>query len=926
VRVSSRVGSSVADHARGRVARVVADFLKIDPAAIDPHMPLVLYGLDSVGSMELVAELERALERELPEWLLLEHPDLEALVRALEEAVRLKPDATQITPPRAATTVASGAATTVASGFSRTAELQQMLADSILPADIRPPAAGTAGTESRILLTGATGFLGAYLLRDLLDMTDAEIWCLVRGTDADSSGRIAANLARYGLNPRTDGRIHAVGGDLTLPGFGLRPSLYRDLSELIDAIYHVAADVNWVLPYGALRRANVVGTRELLRLACTHRSKAFHFISSLSVCYATGGPAIVGEDDDMLPHVDRLPLGYAQSKCVAESLTRQAALRGLPIRIHRPPLIVGDSRSGTSNLDDLVALLIKGCVQMGTAPDLDWTFDAMPVDFVSSAIVRLGQDFHHQGHWHLHHPQPRHWRECVLWMNMFGYSVRLVPYQQWQQHLTVDSSSPQHALHPLRSFFLRPRDEGIGIGGSTVPELYQEGRRSAVTGDVTRRAMATLGLEYPRLDAELFDRYFVSYLSRGFLPQPAQSASTRPTKRTAGCHEDPRFLEGLLRRHSGDPGLRVRSVSINPIGTGHSVISELTSWRRQRSAGLFKCQLTIERTGTTDPECVDLVIKAKPSDRDAIDVGQTVAAMCDERLERAFREYRERIGLAGSHLRELAVYEHADVRVQRYLPQCFGTWRNDECEEWGLALEHLQSLTLLNAVDQPKSWSRPHIDSVISGLSDLHAIWYGREPALQNAVWLDEGLSRARACELTPLWGALAAHAAPYFRAWVGPSMTRTHRQLVDSIDKWWQPLEQQPRTLIHNDFSPRNVALRQDDHGFRLCAYDWELATPGPPQRDLAEFLCFVLHPGVSLHEVDCLVERHRHLLETAAATSIPRDPWREGFRSALADLLIDKLAFYALVNRVRSQPYLPRVLRTWQRLFTLFSQRVDE
>jgi aminoglycoside phosphotransferase (APT) family kinase protein len=148
----------------------------------------------------------------------------------------------------------------------------------------------------------------------------------------------------------------------------------------------------------------------------------------------------------------------------------------------------------------------------------------------------------------------------------------------------------------------------------------------------------------------------------------------------------------------------------------------------------------------------------------------------------------------------------------------------------------------------------------------------------------------------------------------------------VDSIDKWWQPLEQQPRTLIHNDFSPRNVALRQDDHGFRLCAYDWELATPGPPQRDLAEFLCFVLHPGVSLHEVDCLVERHRHLLETAAATSIPRDPWREGFRSALADLLIDKLAFYALVNRVRSQPYLPRVLRTWQRLFTLFSQRVDE
>jgi thioester reductase-like protein len=872
---------------------VVADFLKIDPAAIDPHMPLVLYGLDSVGSMELVAELERALERELPEWLLLEHPDLETLVRALEEDVR-------------------------------TAALQQMRADSILPADIRPPAAGTAGTETRsILLTGATGFLGAYLLRDLLDITDAEIWCLVRGTDADANRRIAANLARYGLKPPTDGRVHAVGGDLTLPGCGLSPALYRELSESIDAIYHLAADVNWVLPYGALRHANVVGTRELLRFACTHRSKVFHFVSSLSVCYATGGPVVVGEGDDMLPHVDRLPLGYAQSKCVAECLTRQAAIRGLPIRIHRPPLIVGDSRSGTSNLDDLVALLIKGCIQMGAAPDLDWTLDAMPVDVVSSAIVRLGQSSHHEHHSHLHHPRPRHWRECVLWMNMFGYPVRLVPYREWQERLTVDARSPEHALHPLRSFFLRPEppnDPNV----LTVPELYQEGRRSAVNGDLTRRAMATLGLEYPRLDAELFDRYFVSYLSRGFLPQPARSVSTRPTKPTPGCHEDPRFLERLLRQHSGDPGLRVRSVLINPFGTRHSIISELTSWRRRRSAGLFKCQVTIERTGLTDPERVDLVIKAKPSDRDALDVGQTVAAMCDERLGRAFREYRDRIGLAGSHLRELAVYEQADVRVQRYLPQCFGTWRSDEYEEWGLALENLQSLTLLNEVDHPKAWSPLHIDSVISGLSDLHAIWYGRERAVQNAVWLDQGLSYERACELTPLWGALAAHAAPYFRDWAGPSMTRTHGQLVDSINTWWQPLEQQPRTLIHNDFSPRNIALRQDDNGFRLCAYDWELATLGPPQRDLAEFLCFVLDPDVSIREVECLVERHRHLLQRAAETSIPRDRWRECFRSALADLLVDKLAFYALVNRVRSQPYLPRVVRTWQRLFTLFSQRV--
>ena len=54
------------------------------------------------------------------------------------------------------------------------------------------------------------------------------------------------------------------------------------------------------------------------------------------------------------------------------------------------------------------------------------------------------------------------------------------------------------------------------------------------------------------------------------------------------------------------------------------------------------------------------------------------------------------------------------------------------------------------------------------------------------------------------------------------------------------------PRTLIHNDFNPRNLCLRQTDGGLRLCAYDWELATLQVPQHDLAELLCFVLPPDV--------------------------------------------------------------------------------
>lgn len=891
MRVISTADQIAGHPARDRITTIVAEFLHVKPETIEPQTPLALYGLDSVGSIELIAALEDALGRELPEWLLLEHPDLHALARAL----------------------CDGADTRVDQALSL------ILADSQLPDDIQPPGGSAATTARRVLLTGATGFLGAYLLRDLLSETEADIWCLVRGTDSDAGDRLRANLERYGLDARTcEGRVRTIAGDLTLPNFGLNATGYEELSESVDAIFHAAADVNWVLPYEALRHANVIATRELLRLACAVRPKAFHLISSLSVCYATGGPLVVQEDADMLPYVDRLPLGYARSKCVSESLARQAAARGLPVWIHRPPLIVGDSHTGVSNLDDLVAVLVKGCIEMKAAPDLDWAFDATPVDYVSRAIVRLSRTTERGVRSsHLHHPAPRHWRECVLWMNLFGYPVHLLPYPEWLQRLNVEAASPHHALHRLRGFFLR-RD----TCGATVPELYQQSRRSAVVGDLTREATAAVGLTYPRLDAELFDRYFAGYLKRGFLPPPpAEVRSRRSAERAVACYENPRFLERLLREHYSDPSLRVEQIALTPFGHDHSIISELTSWLRQQPSGLFKCRLTLQKSPAIDTrEVLDLVIKAKPSDRDALDVGETVAAMCDARLADAFRTYRGRIGLTAAHLREIAIYQQSDERMRRYLPRCFGTWSHDETAEWGMVLEHLHQVVLMDEVN-PEAWSAGHIDAVMAGLSDIHAVWYGREQELAGVPWLGEPLSLDRALELTPLWRTLAAHAAPHFTSWAGPSVSRTHSRLVESIAEWWQPLNDVPRTLLHNDFSPRNVALRQDPCGLRLCAYDWELAAFGPPQRDLAEFLCFVFAPNVSSEVAERRVDQYRRSLGTATGRSMSEDLWRLGFTAALADLLIDKLAFYVMVNRVRPQRFLPRVMRTWRRLYDIFS-----
>jgi aminoglycoside phosphotransferase (APT) family kinase protein len=131
------------------------------------------------------------------------------------------------------------------------------------------------------------------------------------------------------------------------------------------------------------------------------------------------------------------------------------------------------------------------------------------------------------------------------------------------------------------------------------------------------------------------------------------------------------------------------------------------------------------------------------------------------------------------------------------------------------------------------------------------------------------------------------------------------------------------PHTLIHNDFNPRNLALRRDESGPRLCVFDWELATSGIPQHDLAELLCFVLDADCSRHAVQHYVDLHRSALEAAANCQIPAGDWNRGFGLALADLLINRWAMYTLVHAVRRQPFLERVLRTWRTLYAYYDPR---
>jgi len=311
-----------------------------------------------------------------------------------------------------------------------------VLDPSIVPSCVAP--VHTADTLRKILLTGATGFLGAFLLDELLHRTKADIVCLVRASDkASGKRRVMNNLKRYSLTPPdAEQRIRVVVGDFSKPALGLSQDVFDRLAAEIDVICHNGADVNLVLPYASLRATNVRGVIEVLKLATATRTKPVHLVSTFTVHTTAENRGQIVTETDPLPPFEKLLYGYSQTKWVGEKLAQAARKRGIPVTIYRPGHITGDSQTGVSNTSDLLHTMVLICLRLGAAPMRDVEFDVTPVDYVARAIVELSlQPSCSGGDFHLTNPTPMRTKELVEWLSQSGLGLEMVPYEIWRDRL-----------------------------------------------------------------------------------------------------------------------------------------------------------------------------------------------------------------------------------------------------------------------------------------------------------------------------------------------------------------------------------------------------------------------------------------------------------------------------------------------------------
>ncbi|MBC3840507.1 AMP-binding protein [Streptacidiphilus sp. 4-A2] len=402
--------------------------------------------------------------------------------------------------------------------------------DRAITAEGHPaPAFGAqAADPAGILLTGATGFLGPFLLRELLDRTTAEVFCLVRASGLEAAEqRIQQSLDGYGLwEERLRDRIRPVPGDLAQPLLGLTPDRFDRLAKQVQVIYHNGARVHIMESYAQMRDANAAGVQEVLRLAVLHQLKPVHYVSTLSTVVA--GP----QDPELLPEEwesdPRLlgGSGYVRSKWVAERLTRLAHERGIPTAIYRTARLSGDSRTGAVAGSDAFWHYVRACVEIGARPlpehpDDDLQENLIPVDFAAAALVRLARSGPADGRTvNLAAAAPVRLGAVLEHARTLGYQLEDLPYEQWRHRLEAAARAegvPQDSS--LRAVALMSSATAAVSGRGRQPRDFD--RRNLLQG------LDGSGIESPEVGPELLDRYFAYFIASGQLPRiPVGSAPT----------------------------------------------------------------------------------------------------------------------------------------------------------------------------------------------------------------------------------------------------------------------------------------------------------------------------------------------------------------------------------------------------------------
>ncbi|OBZ90412.1 Linear gramicidin synthase subunit D [Choanephora cucurbitarum] len=479
--------SWTADELAGFLEQCAAEILDIaDRSQLKDHsQSLFDLGLNSLTSIQLRNRIAEYMD--VPQNFLFQHPSIQSIQKALLSHEKQDASLQREQQYQAAQKLAEDYIRMASHDFPK-AERRSTLAPG----------------DHVVLLTGVTGSLGSFLLRDLLQDTRVKkVYCCVRGQQDQLSKRLFEAFQSRSLDTtllQTD-RVEVLPMQFSAPYLGFGKELYDRLREEVTIIQHCAWLLDFNMPVDHYDKQCIAPFYQLLKFAYRPENPMqVHFISSVS---ASAGMDKDEIEEKPLPFDSHtcMPMGYAHSKFVVEKLFDYlASEKNLPYFIERLGQVCGDSENGVWNTSEQYPLMfIGGGSLMHKMPQLDTVIDWISVDYASASIKDLMLQDSTHSIYHIVNPHRIHWSDVLQAMKEAGMSFDIVSTAEWIEALNQDQSNP---CYRLISFY----EANFKNSHFKMPIWKTE--ETQMLAPVIDRS--------PVLDAQLFRKYLTHWQSVGF--------------------------------------------------------------------------------------------------------------------------------------------------------------------------------------------------------------------------------------------------------------------------------------------------------------------------------------------------------------------------------------------------------------------------
>ncbi|MCO4793675.1 MAG: hypothetical protein KC493_08190 [Bacteriovoracaceae bacterium] len=328
---------------------------------------------------------------------------------------------------------------------------------------------------------------------------------------------------------------------------------------------------------------------------------------------------------------------------------------------------------------------------------------------------------------------------------------------------------------------------------------------------------------------------------------------------------------------------KVHVAKIDDLSESNGIITEITSQTTNKMIGLSIWELSSESERNL------ALLKSKPTDKDLLNCMYILTGLIDPKLARTFDEYKDKSDFLNSHIKEILIYEKLN---SIHMPKVYGTMKNPDREAYFIMMDLLlkPDYKVMNSELEPDLWTDDYL-----------------KKAIKASVSIQESLSELKENEeftYSPVEDYLkfAEQSYQVLMDEYGTKFSEFMNLYKNSLEYLKTVNEESlHKTIIHNDYNPRNIALSNDE---KVVVYDYELARVDVPQRDVIEFLSFMLGSerlNMSLSEI---MEFYRNELADED------ENWNESLKFALAKYIATRVNLYMLGNKITRYPFLKYVV----------------